>query len=111
MGKFTVGQVVSNAFPFSNLSTHKYRPALIVALAEFDNIVLCQITSKPYSGSLAIALEMSDFTNGSLPLKSYIRPDKLFTAEQSIVSKVYGELKLEKIQQVQTSLRNLFDQR
>jgi mRNA interferase MazF len=108
MGHFTVGQVVSSAFPFSDLTAKKYRPALVVAIVDFDDLILCQITSKPYASSMAIELSESDFTKGSLPVNSYIRPDKLFTTDALLVSKVYGGLKLEKLRQVQTTLRNLF---
>ena len=108
MGQFRVGQVVSSAFPFSDLSSRKYRPTVIVAIVDFSDLVLCQITSKAYASSRAIKLSKADFTEGGLPLSSYIRPDKLFTAESSIVSKVYGELRPEKLQQLQATLRNLF---
>jgi mRNA interferase MazF len=108
MGQFAVGQIVSALFPFSDLSSRKYRPALIVAIVDFDDLILCQITSKPYASSMAIDLLKSDFIKGKLPIKSYIRPDKLFTAEVSIVSKVYGELKPAKLQQVKKTLRSLF---
>ncbi len=108
MGQFTVGQVVTSAFPFSDLKAQKYRPALIVAIVDFDNLILCQITSKPYSSTMAIELTKPDFIEGSLPVKSYVRPDKLFTAETSIVSKMYGELNTQKLDRVLTTLRNLF---
>ncbi len=62
MGKFAVGQVVSSAFPFSDLKSHKYRPAVIVAVVDFDDAILCQITSKPYSSSSPIPL-----ASGNLP--------------------------------------------
>ena len=108
MGQFAVGQIVSALFPFSDLSSRKYRPALIVAIVDFDDLILCQITSKPYASSMAIVLLESDFTRGNLPIKSYIRPDKLFTAEVLIVSKVYGKLKPAKLQQVEKILRSHF---
>jgi mRNA interferase MazF len=108
MGQFEVGQVVSTLFPFSDLSGRKYRPALIVAIVDFNDLILCQITSKPYSSSMAVELSEDSFTKGRLPIKSYIRPDKLFTAEASIVSTVYGELELAKLRQVEKILRNLF---
>lgn len=109
MGRFAVGQVVSSAFPFSDLSGRKYRPTLIVAIVDFDDLVLCQITSRAYASPKAIELTAADFADGSLPITSYIRPDKLFTAEPSIVSKVYGQLSPEKLQQVQAALRALFN--
>ncbi len=92
MEKFTVGSIVLVSFPFSNLKGKKIRPALVLAQVEFDNLILCQITSKSYSSKTAISIEQSDFAKGGLPLKSFVRPDKLFTADMSILSGKAGEL-------------------
>ncbi|HTE22206.1 MAG TPA: type II toxin-antitoxin system PemK/MazF family toxin [Candidatus Limnocylindria bacterium] len=108
MGKLAVGQVVSSAFPFSDLTTKKLRPALVVAIGDFDDVILCQITSKAYSSSKPVRLAISDFAEGKLPLDSYVRPDKLFTADQSMVHKVYGTVSSSKLQQILTEIRQLF---
>lgn len=99
MGKFTVdhdsigvGSVVLVSFPFSNLKGQKIRPALVLANAEFNNLILCQITSKSYSSKIAICIKSKDFTKGNLPVMSYVRPDKLFTADMSIVKVTVGQL-------------------
>ena len=93
MGQPSVGTVVVIRFPFSDLKGSKLRPALVVAKAEFDNLILCQITSKPYSSKIAVPIEKKDFQSGQLPLTSYVRPDKIFTADQSIISTTVGDLK------------------
>ena len=49
MGRFVVGDIVVVSFPFSDLSGQKLRPALVLAHGEFDNLILCQITSRPYT--------------------------------------------------------------
>lgn len=92
MEKFTVGSVVLVAFPFSNLKGKKIRPALVLAHVEFNNLILCQITSKPYSSKTAIRIESTDFSKGGLPVVSYVRPDKLFTADTSIIESTAGNL-------------------
>ncbi len=92
MGKFTVGSVVLVTFPFSNLKGQKVRPALVLTNVEFGNLILCQITSKPYTSKIAISIKSGDFAKGNLPVISYIRPDKLFTADVSIIKDVVGEL-------------------
>ena len=92
MGKFTVGSVVSVTFPFSNLKGQKVRPALVLANVEFANLILCQITSKSYTSKIAICIKSEDFTKGSLPVVSYVRPDKLFTADATIIKSSIGEL-------------------
>src|SRR3990167_3127824 len=92
MGKLAVGNVVLVTFPFSNLKGQKIRPALVLANAEFDNLILCQITSKSYTSKIAICIKSKDFTNGNLPVVSYVRPDKLFTADTTIIKNTVGHL-------------------
>ena len=90
MGQLTAGEVIAVNFPFSNLRESKLRPALVLAKVEFDNVILCQVTSRSYSSSSAIRLEKTDFAEGQLPLISYARPDKLFTADRSIITATVG---------------------
>ena len=85
-------QVVLLAFPFSDLSAQKLRPALVLADAGRDDWVLCQITSKPYADSRAVELLDTAFAQGGLQLASYARPGKLFTAHASLIRSVVGEL-------------------
>ena len=87
MGKFVIGSVVLVAFPFSDLKGKKIRPALVLAHAEFGNLILCQITSKPYSSKKAIRIKSRIFTKESIPIESFVRIDKLFTADTSIIKK------------------------
>lgn len=108
MGKLIVGQVVASSFPFSDLSSNKRRPALVAAIVDFENIILCQITSKPYSSSSPVKLSAKDFAVGLLPVDSYIRPDKLFTADQSIAEKIYGKVTQDKLHEVHSEIRELF---
>lgn len=108
MAKFVTGQVVVVTFPFSNLQGQKLRPALVLAQAEFDNLILCQITSKPYSSKKAIRITPDDFTTGKLPITSYARPDKLFTAETTIIHKTIGKLTSAKTAQILDQVTALF---
>ena len=52
---------------------------------------MCQITSQPYDAK-AIELREPDFATGSLQRISYIRPGKLFTANESIFQRAVGSL-------------------
>lgn len=108
MEKFTVGSIVLVSFPFSNLKGKKVRPALVLARAEFDNLILCQITSKTYASKSAIKLEPADFKEGKLPVVSFIRPDKLFTADTTIIEKATGKLTEKVINSVLQNVRSLF---
>ena len=94
MANYTLArrQVVLLAFPFSDLSAQKLRPALVLADADRDDWVLCQITSKSYADSRAVELLDTAFAQGGLQLASYARPGKLFTAHASLIRSVVGEL-------------------
>lgn len=108
MGKFTVGSVVSVIFPFSNLTGHKVRPALVLANVEFGNLILCQITSKSYTSKRAICIKSEDFIKGNLPVVSYVRPDKLFTADATIIKNTVGQLTPTSKNMILQSVRGLF---
>lgn len=108
MGKFTVGEVVLVAFPFSDLKGKKLRPALVLAEVEFNNLILCQITSKPYTSQTAIKVMKDDFGLGGLPIASYARPDKLFTAEPSIIQRAIGHLTGDSRDKILAQVRDIF---
>jgi len=46
MGGFVKGDVVVMPFPYSDLSATKKRPALVIAVLDGDDVILCQITSQ-----------------------------------------------------------------
>lgn len=91
MVEISVGSVVFVRFPFSDLSGVKKRPALVLAKLPKNDLILCQITSKSYSDVNAVELVPSDFTEGKLIQISYIRPSKIFTANNVIVDSVVGK--------------------
>ena len=68
------GSVVLLRFPFSDLSQSKLRPAVVLASADRDDWILCQLTSKPYGDGRAIQITDADFATGGLHLVSYARP-------------------------------------
>ena len=56
MEQFVKGDVVVLPFPFSDLSSSKKRPALVVANLVGDDIILCQITSESRKDKYSIVL-------------------------------------------------------
>jgi mRNA interferase MazF len=100
MGKFVKGDVVTIPFPFSDLSGSKHRPAFVVCDLPGEDIILCQITSRAKSYPYAIPLQNSDFLTGSLPVDSFIRPNKIFTADENIVVSLAGHVIENKLTEV-----------
>jgi mRNA interferase MazF len=99
MDRFVKGDVVVVPFPFSDLSGNKKRPALVIADLPGNDIILCQITSKHKSDPFALSLKVDDFSMGALPVDSFIRPNKIFTADKSLLLSVAGHLSDAKIRE------------
>jgi len=66
---------------------------LVLASLDGDDIILCQITSQFVKDNYSIVIESFDFEEGSLNKPSNIRPNRLFTAEKSIVIRKIGTIK------------------
>lgn len=89
----SAGSVVLVAFPFSDLSHSKLRPAVVIASAGRDDWILCQVTSNPYADPTAIEIRDADFESGSLQRVSFARPGKLFTCNASLMRAEVGRLR------------------
>ncbi|HIJ97638.1 TPA: type II toxin-antitoxin system PemK/MazF family toxin [archaeon] len=100
MEEISKGDIVFVPFPYSNLAGIKNRPAVVLSTLAGDDVVLCQITSKEKFDGYSIILSNHDFQSGALIFQSTIRPNKLFTAERSIVLFKVGALKELKFKQV-----------
>jgi len=93
MERFIKGDIVIIPFPFSDLSGSKRRPAFVITELGGDDVLLCQITSKAGKDRYSINLVSSDFHEGGLLLSSNIRPNKIFTADKSIIIRRAGTVK------------------
>ncbi|MEK6862756.1 MAG: type II toxin-antitoxin system PemK/MazF family toxin [Nanoarchaeota archaeon] len=108
MERLVKGEIVVIPFPFSDLSSSKKRPALVLASLEGDDLILCQITSEARFDNYAIGLKDIDFKQGRLNINSFIRPNKLFTADKSLIQYKIGSLKDNKLKEVITKLIEMF---
>ena len=108
MGKPLVGEIVVLPFPQTNLQVGKRRPALVVAELPGDDVILCQITSQACSDGHSVPLAANDFQRGRLAVDSFIRPNRLFTVEQSVILYSTAKIREAKLQEVKTKIRQLF---
>ena len=103
----SAGVVVTVLFPFSDLSSSKLRPAIVLADSGRGDWILCQLTSKSYSDTSAVQIENEDFVSGSLRLTSYARPGKIFTANESLMVTQIGKLKGDSFRKVVNAVIHL----
>lgn len=107
-GKISEGDIVVIPFPFSNLVGQKRRPALVLASFGGDDIILCQITSSARFDAHSVPLRRADFSSGSLPVDSMIRPTKLFTADKSLILYVTGTVNKTIMNSIKSELKDIF---
>ena len=104
MERFVKGDVVVVPFPFSDLSGSKRRPALVLTDLRGDDIMICQITSQQTDDIFAQALRPEDFDSGSLPVDSFVRPLRIFTADKHIVFRKIGHITPERMNKVSDAI-------
>lgn len=82
--------------PYSDLSTNKKRPVLILssddALRRSTDMLVAAITSNLGAGTVGVIIDTADLEGGILPRRSLIRADKIYTLRQSDIVKPYGVL-------------------
>ena len=103
------GTVVLVRFPFSDLSGSKLRPALVLAQGGRGDVVLCQITSRSYADPSAMEISHFDMSKGTLSRTSYVRPGKLFTANQTIITRKIGKIAPTKFAKIIDEVISLFE--
>jgi len=86
------GEIVLIPVPFSDLSSVKRRPVLVISNTSYNDknsdVIVVAITSNLQQDGIII--ETKDLLAGELPKKSLIRYDKIYTLEQRIVIKQLG---------------------
>ena len=97
MEGFVKGDVVVVPFPFSDLSAAKRRPALVLSSMKKGDLILCEITSRKPEDEYAVSLVPADFSASGLKHNSSVRPNKLFTADASIVLYRAGTVSKQKL--------------
>ena len=100
MEGFVKGDVIVIEFPFSNLIQVKRRPSLVIKVPKGDDVIVCQITGKSYEKSVVIPVNKEDFRRGNLKVESYVRLDKIFSIEKSLIKYKVGSLKQENFDKI-----------
>lgn len=106
MGRFVAGDVLVVPFPFTDLSAEKRRPALVLAEREFDDYILCQITSKAWHDP-AVEIPEEGFEEGGLEKTSYARPDRVFTVNEDVILRKAGHVSPRILDEARAVLRKV----
>jgi mRNA interferase MazF len=108
------GAVVLVPFPFTDLTTSKQRPGLVLSSDAFntshDDVILAAITSQmpPRLSPEEFQIPSQELGQCGLPKASLVRLSKLVTLHQRLVIKTLGTLPFGTVQNVLQEIRGLF---
>jgi len=111
---FKRGDIVLVPFPFTDLTTTKQRPGLVISSDAFnathDDAVLLAITSQipPAPEAEEFLIPAGDLATCGLPKPSLVRLMKVFTLHQRLVIKRRGALPAKTLDALCASFRNQF---
>lgn len=107
-------QIVLVPFPYSDLSSTKRRPVLIVSNdsynQKFSDVVVCVITSNLRKVDYSVKLSNDDLEIGVLPENSVVKSHKLFTIHKDKILKTFSLVKEEFFGQVNKKIKHLVEQ-
>ena len=83
----------------------------MLAALKGDDLILCQITSQLRANGYSVLLVESDFVTGGLQQASRIRPERLFTAESSIIVYRAGQVCASKLKEARDNLISILYQK
>ena len=89
---FKPGALLLVPFPFTDLSSSKRRPVLaLTAPDSYGDFIALAVTSRSHH-ELAIPIQIEDLDEGTLPVASWIRIDRVVTLNISLVIKSFATL-------------------
>ncbi len=109
---FRPGEIVHAAFPFTDLTSAKRRPCLVLAQCDWpEDFLVAFITSSSGAPASARAVDVgpshAEWRKTGLKRSSLIRVDKLTTLHESVISGAIGVLPEDVMKAVREKLRTL----
>lgn len=84
------GDLVGIPFPYSDMTTTKKRPVLVVTTPDRHSDFMGLAVTSVVTEESAIAIEAGNMALGTLPKNSWVRYHKLFTLSSNVITKAYG---------------------
>lgn len=109
--RYEPGDVVIVPFPYTDLTSTKERPALVVSSGAFNqgrDVILCAITSQLAQTEHSVLLGKEDLRSGRLVKPSRVRVSRIVTMDQSILRARVARLRPETLARVRRELIALF---
>lgn len=105
------GEIVLIPVPFTDLSTQKRRPVIVISNDSYNqtsaDMIVVAMTSTPVVYAYSFTITSSDLTAGELNRLGTGRVDKIYTLHQSLVVKTFAQVTPQTLTRIQSLLRTL----
>lgn len=115
MTVYRPGDIILVPFPFTDLTTFKQRPAVIISSSKFNrargDVIIAAITSH-IEGKMAedeYRLDKSEQHAAGLPLPSIIKLGKIVTLDQRLIRKTLGRLPKKTMNLIVSKIHKIID--
>lgn len=98
------GDIVSIPFPYTDLSTRKRRPVLVLTIPDNRGDFISLPVTSVQTEESAVCIRAESMAEGNLPKISWVRYDKVFTLSASSIKKKYGTLRDDIFEQIMDNL-------
>ncbi len=110
--EFKQRDVVLVPFPYSDLTSVKRRPVLIISNDSYNNkredVIVCILTSNTFIDEYSIPISNDSLEYGLLPEPSVIKAAKLFTIHKAMILKKFSVVNKETFKEVVSRLSKIF---
>jgi mRNA interferase MazF len=111
MTRYSPGDIVLVRFPFTDLTTTKKRPALVISPREYcesyGDVVIVALTGRDQKDE---DLKLTDWSSAGLLKDTWIKPATA-TINENVIDKKLGTLNADDIPKVSYAIRRLIDRR
>lgn len=90
------GDIVLIPVPFTNLSSQKQRPVIVVSNDQYNqsspDMVVVAMTSNPTAAPFSFTITSTDIIQGKLNRPGTVRVDKIYTLDQQLTRRIFGRV-------------------
>ena len=105
------GDIVLIPVPFTDLTSSKRRPVIVISSDSYNqstaDMIVVAMTSVPTPGPFSFLVSSSDLVQGQLNRPGTVRVDKIYTLDQSLTVKRFGQVNSHIVSKIQTILLTL----
>jgi mRNA interferase MazF len=105
------GEIVLIPVPFTDLSSQKRRPVIVISNDVYNrrspDMVMVAMTSNPAPVPYSFTITNDELVQGALNRPGTVRIDKIYTLEQTLAVKVFGQVNQATLEQIRAMLQEL----